>query len=460
MTGGADHLAPIAGDTVSETLATLAVNPAPVAPDPDLLWSNQPKARRTQPVNPRPLGREPSWTAEINSEGFRGPERSARADDPYRILCVGDSITFGFGVDQGDSWPDQLARRLEERFPSRSFEVINAGVAGWSWLQGLRFLELRGLDLEPDVVVVGHGTNDQLFPAHITDEERLLALGGWSERVIRRLASRLAGTNLYRLLGPSPDRSATENSPQCEEQIAKRQSCRRVSLEQIDAAVGKLDRIVKQQGADLLLLNTDFLETPAVQASRAASQRLGIPFEDAVAAVKERRRVEEDERAVRFGLAPAKRRAGRPDEAALTGPIRMIVRVLVPDPSRSYSVEAKNPFGKRPIHAVARDDGTLGDERAGDSVFSATLDIPPQSVSIEYRYLQDGALEFTPLPPVESTLGGRLLAFGEPGYAPVDVFADALFMVERAHPNARGQAAIAELVEKRLTSLPSFDARE
>jgi lysophospholipase L1-like esterase len=448
------------GDAVSDALARLDINPAPVRADPDLLWSNEPNARKTQPVNPRPLGREPAWTAEINSEGFRGAERSASADRAtYLILCIGDSITFGFGVDQNDSWPEQLARRLREHHPGPAFEVINAGVPGWSWLQGLRFLEMRGLDLDPDFVVIGHGTNDQLLAARITDEERLTSLGGPFERAMRRLASRLVNTSLYRLLGRTPDSSESGNSPGCTEQIARRGSCRRVSLEQIEAAVEKLAHTVRTAGADLLVVNTDFVATPAVKASRAASERLGLPFEDLVAGIAERRRRDEDERAARLGLAAA-RRAGATAEPPPGAKHRIIVRVLVPDPMRSYTVEAKEAFGRAMYRAAARDDGLAGDEKAGDAVFSAVLEVPARSIAIEYRYLQDGAAEFTPLPPIESTLGGRLLSFGEPGYAPVDVFADALFMVERAHPNARGQAAIAEMIEARLAATASFAERK
>jgi lysophospholipase L1-like esterase len=446
---------PIDGDAVSKALASLDINPAPVVPDPDLLWSNAPNARKTQPVNPRPLGREPTWTAEINSEGYRGAERRPGLEPaPLRILCVGDSVTFGFGVDQPDTWPEQLASRLARNHPGRAFEVINAGVSGWSWLQGLRFVAMRGLDLHPDVVVIGHGSNDQFFAARITDEERLLSLGGAFERTLRRIASRLVDTNLYRLFGHEPERSPSEYSPQCTEQVAERGFCRRVSLPQIEAAVEKLSSVVRAAGAELLVVNTDFLATPAVKASLNAAERLAVPFEDLVAGVDARRRSEEDELAARLGLAPAIRavRAAEPPDVKH----RIVVRVLVPDASRSYSVDAKEAFGKKTFRAVARDDGLGGDEKAGDSVFSAVLEVSARSLAIEYRFLQEGAAELTPLPPIESGQGWRLLSSAEPGYAPIDLFADLRFMVERVHPNARGHAVIAELVEARLTALPSF----
>src|SRR6185369_9606928 len=148
----------------------LGLNPAPIVADADLLWRNEPGARKTQPVNPRPFGRSDTWTIENNSEGFRGPERT-KDRNPYRVLAIGDSITFGFNVDQPDVWPRELEGLLRSYSPKRDVEVINAGVPGWTWLQGLEFLNKRGLALRPDVVIFGHGTNDQLFAATTTDEE-------------------------------------------------------------------------------------------------------------------------------------------------------------------------------------------------------------------------------------------------------------------------------------------------
>jgi len=79
-----------------------------------------------------------------HSLGLRGPELEASDAKVFRILCVGDSITFGFSVDQPDTYPRQLLTALAKHYPQRRFEIINAGVPGWSWLQGLRYLDLRG----------------------------------------------------------------------------------------------------------------------------------------------------------------------------------------------------------------------------------------------------------------------------------------------------------------------------
>jgi lysophospholipase L1-like esterase len=91
----------------------------------------------------------------------------------FRILCIGDSVTFGFNVDQSDSYPERLQAALRARFPGRPIRVINAGTPGWSWLQGVLFLEREGLALHPDLVIMAHGANDRFFAAKITDAERI-----------------------------------------------------------------------------------------------------------------------------------------------------------------------------------------------------------------------------------------------------------------------------------------------
>lgn len=98
----------------------------------------------------------------VNSRGFRGAEwKAERPPGGLRILAVGDSATFGFGVSADETWPKQLERRLAARFPDRPVEVINAGTPGWETAHGAAFLENGGLDeWQPDLVLVSFGFND------------------------------------------------------------------------------------------------------------------------------------------------------------------------------------------------------------------------------------------------------------------------------------------------------------
>src|SRR5581483_189566 len=138
------------GDQVAMVLGVLdtmpALNPAPLVRDPLYLWRNEPLARKTQPVNPLPFGSHAAWTIANDSRGYRDPDRPlpAEHDGVFRIVCLGDSITFGFNVDQDETFPRRLERLLNQRHPGHPVEVVNTAVPGWSWLQGLRFYETEG----------------------------------------------------------------------------------------------------------------------------------------------------------------------------------------------------------------------------------------------------------------------------------------------------------------------------
>jgi lysophospholipase L1-like esterase len=131
-----------------------------------------------------------------NSLGLRGAEiAEAKPPGVFRILALGDSVTFGWGLRGEDAYPNQLASLLATLRPTQRFEVINAGVSGYGTWQQLLWLQETGLDLQPDVVVV---------QAHLNDASDNLwgALGwqggtkGWLARhsQLVRLIQRVAGS--------------------------------------------------------------------------------------------------------------------------------------------------------------------------------------------------------------------------------------------------------------------------
>ena len=91
---------------------------------------------------------------QINSLGYRQPEFNPAKTDQLRIVAIGDSFTFGDGVEEEAAWPRVLERALAGR-QQRRVEVINAGVPG-RWVDEY-YLELkrRSLPLDPDLVIVG-----------------------------------------------------------------------------------------------------------------------------------------------------------------------------------------------------------------------------------------------------------------------------------------------------------------
>jgi lysophospholipase L1-like esterase len=97
-----------------------------------------------------------------NALGFRGRETSwQKPPGTYRILTTGGSSVYGQSESSDAAvWSQVLEDRLRQRHPERALEVVNLGVPGWSSFEILINLELRGLELEPDLVIVYEAIND------------------------------------------------------------------------------------------------------------------------------------------------------------------------------------------------------------------------------------------------------------------------------------------------------------
>lgn len=105
--------------------------------------------------------REFNHKVATNSLGLRGTKEIERQkpEGVYRILVIGDSMTFGWGVEDNETFSAVLERNLnaaaEETGIDKKFEVINAGFMGGFTLDGFySWLVNKGFQLEPDLVLV------------------------------------------------------------------------------------------------------------------------------------------------------------------------------------------------------------------------------------------------------------------------------------------------------------------
>ncbi len=93
------------------------------------------------------------------AEEFEDPSAKVR---PVKIVCFGDSITFGTGAEkpQRQGYPWQLQKMLTLRHPDIAIEVVNAGIPGQDTRDGLKRID-EVLETEaPDWLLIMYGTND------------------------------------------------------------------------------------------------------------------------------------------------------------------------------------------------------------------------------------------------------------------------------------------------------------
>src|SRR4026207_1357545 len=132
--------------------------------DPLLLWRLKPNLR------------DVIWDFTVvstNAQSLRA-NRELEAKEPgaIQIVCLGDSVTFGYRVppvwperptDYDPTWrpyPTLLEKSLREANPGRHVEAITMAVPGYTSHQGLAWLR-RDIDyLQPDMVIASFGWND------------------------------------------------------------------------------------------------------------------------------------------------------------------------------------------------------------------------------------------------------------------------------------------------------------
>lgn len=104
---------------------------------------------------------------DVNPLGFRGPAFTIKPEGGFRLVCLGDSFTFGEGVNNEHTYPEIAARFLRKE--GKQTDACNLGVGGYNTTQSLNTLLRIGFDLKPDAVVLGYTLNDAEPPLYQID---------------------------------------------------------------------------------------------------------------------------------------------------------------------------------------------------------------------------------------------------------------------------------------------------
>jgi len=113
-------------------------------------WSGHPNTR----------GMHAGVPVAFNGLGLRDSHPVQPPPGAVRVLALGDSITFGMGVEQDKTFPAQTEALLNARSPGARVEVLNMGIPGYNTLHELALLREVGFGLRPDLVVLGYLHND------------------------------------------------------------------------------------------------------------------------------------------------------------------------------------------------------------------------------------------------------------------------------------------------------------
>lgn len=176
-----------------------------LVPDPTLFWSVAPNIDR-KVISGRVARSAPlSFTVSTDEHGAR--RLSAVPDAQRHVVFLGDSTTFGVGVDDERTFPALLQQRLG------AVQGLNLGVPGYSAYQGNLRLRQQTFVAPPNAVVIDFGFNDAAAWDNLGDaehEHRMRANRSWVTRNSRLLA--VMGGLLQRP-AQAPSREAGELRP-------------------------------------------------------------------------------------------------------------------------------------------------------------------------------------------------------------------------------------------------------
>lgn len=96
-------------------------------------------------------------TVETNSDGLRDREYPVARTGARRIVFLGDSLTFGWGVEKRETFEQRLEEALSAVHPT---EVLNFGAGNYNTEQQVALFMEKGLKYRPDGVVVFYFIND------------------------------------------------------------------------------------------------------------------------------------------------------------------------------------------------------------------------------------------------------------------------------------------------------------
>jgi lysophospholipase L1-like esterase len=243
-----------------------------------------------------------------NAEHLRserpGETIGAKQPGTIRIVCMGDSVTFGYRVPV--VWPDKpteydpgwlpfpmlIEQELRVANPGRKIEVVTMAVPGYTSNQGLAWLQ-RDIDkFQPDLLVVSFGWNDASL-SDVPDREAIKT--NWSAVAIRSLIDYSQAfahaTHWLRTRQQNKQQIANQNEPQHDPQtrpIVKR-PVPRVSLPEYLANLLAIENLARQHRAAVIVIAAPYRDrsSEAPEAEFMMQYRLalgttmrqrGIPF--------------------------------------------------------------------------------------------------------------------------------------------------------------------------------------
>lgn len=467
-------------------------------PDDEMMWTGRPHARRTyldlfcpmhseaerkellgrfNPSIPDQFKNNPVWSVALNADGFRDDEfPAARGANTIRIIALGDSWTFGHNAQLEQTYPARLRALLKLDFPQKNIEVLNLGMLAYTSHEGLRLLQQKALGLQPDIVLIGYSMNDASISGwhdkdvfvpkqkrfslrhFITENSELYKLAVYLGQ-LKKFESVTMGETIKAVSDPN-DKFLYESWVSAEALEAKDyerlESRVRVPPADYDLNIREMVRLVREHGAVPILLHNELRPgSPYQSALQRISREENVDLVDNCELLREARQRIEAELEQKLGLQWTAASGNN------KGGVEVVFRVLVDGASVPKTLSIVGPYpqlGDNVPNKVAMfDDGTHGDQKAGDNVWSFAATFSPGQ-KIFYMYTnsgEQGKWENLDLPKVRNFVvpssGGRV-------YQPIEAFGKLYLQADGFHTNAQGYELMAEAIRDVVVKTEKFQS--
>jgi len=467
-------------------------------PDDELMWRGRPHAQqkyldlfcpmqsedqrrgmlsRFSPSVPDEFKNNPTWEVAFNSNGFRGEDFPTNKNaNTIRIIALGDSWTLGHNANLDETYPKRLAQLLQQDFPDKNIEVLNLGMFAYASHEGLKLLQQQALSFQPDIVLIGFSMNDSAIPGWhdkdvfvhrqkrfglkplIRDHSEIYKLAVYLAQV-SKFESITLGETIKAVSDPKAEFlyeswvSAEALEPQDYDRLEARV---RVPPADYEQNIREMIRLVRERGALPVLLHNDLRPgSPYQSALQRISREQYVPLIDScelIVAAKQRIASELEKR---LGLQPP------PVPASLSSGATVVFRVFADAATVSKAMYIAGPIPQLgdnvPNRVAMFDDGTHGDQKAGDNVWSYTATFSPGQ-KVFYVYTNsgtEGRWENIDVPKVRTftvPAGGGIV------YRPIETFGKIYLQADGFHTNSEGYELIARAVRDTLVKNDKFQS--
>lgn len=210
--------------------------------------------------------REFNHKVATNSLGLRGAREleKQKPEGTFRILVIGDSMTFGWGVEDDETFSSVLERNLNavaaKAGIQKKFEVINAGFNGGFTIDGIySWLVNKGFKMKPDLVVVSffpyndvsdllemewEKTDDLGLPTAVTSVDTMVKRGRLARRhptEWKYVIPGIRNSHLFMLLGSALEKYSPAAVELIKKPLGVVSGKPRVTREEIDKCIYDLE---------------------------------------------------------------------------------------------------------------------------------------------------------------------------------------------------------------------------